>query len=110
MIVQSPARLEVASRGTDGNIMPLLASALMTELERHIVSAEQVKAKLTPEWRTCSSLLIRRRPSTQSAGKAFTCPKSAFRGKTNRHPTIAAARARSTDSTLLTPRSCIVTP
>ena len=51
MIVQSPARLEVASRGTDGNIMPLLAAALMAELERHIVSAEQVKAKLTPEWR-----------------------------------------------------------
>ncbi len=32
MIVQSPARLEVASRGTDGNIMPLLAAALMAEL------------------------------------------------------------------------------
>ena len=49
MIVQSPARLDVASRGTDGNIMPLLAAALMAELERHIVSAEQLKAKLTPK-------------------------------------------------------------
>ena len=51
MIVQIPARLEVASAGTDGNIMSLLAAALMAEPERHTTSAEQVKAKLASEWR-----------------------------------------------------------
>ncbi len=66
MIVQSPARLEVASRGTDGNIMPLLAAALMAELERHIVSAEQVKAKLTPEWR---DLLLAAGPAAATAAE-----------------------------------------
>lgn len=50
MIVQTPNRLQVSSKGTSEAITPLLAAALLADLERTLVAAEQVRARLSPDW------------------------------------------------------------
>ena len=50
-IVQTPDRLQVSGQGSGENLTPLLAMALLADLERTIAAAEKVRAKLSPAWR-----------------------------------------------------------
>lgn len=50
-IVHTPDRLQVSSQSSTESITPLLASALLADLERTLKAAAQVRAKLPPAWR-----------------------------------------------------------
>ena len=50
-IVQTPDRLQVSGQGDGENVTPLLAMALLADLERTIAAAEKVRANLSPAWR-----------------------------------------------------------
>ena len=50
-IVQTPDRLQVSGQGSGESITPLLAMALLADLERTIAAAEKVRANLSPAWR-----------------------------------------------------------
>ena len=50
-IVQSPERLQVATYEEGVNITPLLAAALLADLERQVAAGEVVRSRLPDEWR-----------------------------------------------------------
>ena len=55
-IVQTPDRLQVSGQGSGETVTPLLAMALLADLERTIAAAEKVRARLPAAWRRLPGL------------------------------------------------------